>query len=211
MKASRGFESHPILQIRSHLSMAGNWIVDPVIGVRSPLSAPACPGRRSAALAFLKRGACVRLTLGTPVTESKSVARRHVLGTCRRWFESNLSDHFGRLSLWGDYLSYKEDRAGFDSLAAYHGALDQRQDRLLGMQKTAGSSPASSISYRPVTLPVRRPVLQIGEMSSTPIRATIFPRRWLSAAGLRNRCGAFDSFRGSQLILPRPLSRASVF
>ena len=166
------------------------------------MSAPACPGRRSAALAFLKRGACVRLTLGTPVTESKSVARRHVLGTCRRWFESNLSDHFGRLSLWGDYLSYKEDRAGFDSLAAYHGALDQRQDRLLGMQKTAGSSPASSTSSRRSSKEGRLPFKQ-ENAGSNPVRRTImFPWSKGWAPDYESGLCRFESYRERQYAPP---------
>ena len=76
------------------------------------------------------------------------MARRHVLGTCRRWFESNLSDHFGRLSLWGDYLSYKEDRAGFDPLAAYQLPQSSKAGHLPFKQENAGSNPVCGSTLR---------------------------------------------------------------
>lgn len=110
-------------------------------------------------------------------------------------FDSHTADQFGRLDLWGDHLSYKEDRAGSDSQVAYQGALDQRQDRLNGIEKTIGSSPISSTISRQSSKVGILVFTQDNASSNLVCRSNIPPPLDADSA-LRTLMKSFDYFRG---------------
>ena len=92
-------------EIRSHLSVAGSWIVDPVTGVRSPLRAPYCP-RRWNGPGVLSQGMEVRFLSGAPSVRG-SKADRFVWGEDHAGSSPAGQTSFGRRVCRSARRSYK--------------------------------------------------------------------------------------------------------